>query len=108
MLFNGINIEDIQENLTIELMSDMSNLKVLETDNLCSCCLGNNKLWESYLLPCGHTVHTRCFRKYVSISQKCVCPICKKLEFPRKCKVCSSENTLYVCKKCVDKVTLLN
>ena len=67
-----------------------------KVDNVCVCCLGKNKEFDSYLLPCGHTSHTRCFRKYINIVNKCVCPICNKFDTPSCCLVCGKKG-YYIC-----------
>ena len=47
-----------------------------------------NNTWDSDVLPCNHTAHTRCFRRYLFQENVMSCPACGPLEFPDICRVC--------------------
>ena len=68
------------------------------TKNKCMVCLGENKEWNSIVLPCLHTVHTRCYANYVATKKKLLCPICGDLKNQWKdngCIVCKMGRNKY-------------
>ena len=103
--FDGIKINDIDELVKLKTIDDFisNDLLTQKTKKTCLVCLGVNNSWESYILPCGHTAHTRCFRKFITLSNKCICPVCKKMDFGDQCIVCLKKSDDYICSKtCLD------
>jgi len=64
------------------------------TDKECYVCLMSEKKWLSYVLPCGHTCHSRCFASYCNMkkSYKYSCPVCGEFD--------PNDKNLYVCNMC--------
>jgi hypothetical protein len=48
--------------------------------------------WTRYNLVCGHTFHTRCFRKWATRKQSCNCPYCGDIQLIEKNKFCNNCN----------------
>ena len=96
------NDEDIDSNVSFINFGHVKFPHKINTKKVCCCCLGEDDNLESYILPCGHTAHTRCFRKYMSVSSKCECTICRNMELNTCCKICQKEG-YYICsEKCLD------
>ena len=51
------------------------------TKNTCIVCLGSNDKWNSIILPCLHTAHTRCYRAFVNEKKNIVCPVCNEIDW---------------------------
>lgn len=50
----------------------------------------DGKQWDRYTLVCGHTFHTRCFRKWID-KKKCInCPYCGDIPMIKKNEYCDS------------------
>ena len=64
------------------------------TNKECYVCLMSEEKWLSYILPCGHTCHSRCFASYCDMkkSYKYSCPVCGEFD--------PNDKNLYVCDMC--------
>ena len=106
MNYDGFDVNNIQNNRTILSFGITEFVHKIKSKNRCMCCLGENDEWESYILPCGHSVHTRCFRKYIGGKDECICPVCKTFEIKKdKCILCDVvlEDKKYICnRKCLE------
>ena len=73
----GVNEFCISPSISILLL--LSGLNVEETTNRCVCCkMKTNK--KSYILPCGHSAHVNCYRKYSYTKKSMRCPDCNLFE----------------------------
>ena len=63
-------------------------IETIKTNEPCVVCKDVNGTWDSDVLPCGHTAHRRCFRRYLFIENVMSCPTCGLLEFPDICRRC--------------------
>jgi hypothetical protein len=66
----------------------------VKTDKECYVCLMSESKWHSYILPCGHTCHSRCYAAYCGMKKSYVysCPVCGDFD--------PNDKNLYVCKCC--------
>ena len=95
--YKGIDVKNIEAIKTFCHFGITEGIFTNKTTNKCMVCLGENNKWDSYIIPCGHTVHTWCFRKYMTVTNKCVCPVCNTLVFSDDCVVCSKKNHVFLC-----------
>ena len=75
--------------------------RTIKTKNKCACCLGHNKSWESFILPCGHTAHTRCMLKHLTYKKILHCPVCGYY-FSNKMLTCTGCGEMKKCVLCDD------
>lgn len=84
MDFKGIDLEeDPKWGAFMLLKMNINPGREVFSDEPCLICLGQNKEYASYLLPCNHTVHTRCFRKFLFSKQDILCPVCGPIKFDK-------------------------
>ena len=88
-----LNFESISNDMDVfRYTKHISN-----SNELCIICqldeLEDGKQWDRYKLVCGHTFHTRCFRKWVGKKQCTNCPYCGdilKIEKNEHCHWCKT------------------
>ena len=66
----------------------------IKTDKECYVCLMSESKWASYILPCGHTCHSRCYASYCNMKKSYVysCPVCGDFD--------PNDKNLYACEVC--------
>ena len=90
-----------------KLENDLVNFGVLgcyimKTEKNCIVCKGSNKEWDSYILSCYHSAHTRCYRRYLFKVDKLKCPSCGLLNWPKCCTICQNFDHLEESCKALD------
>lgn len=75
---------ELESNIELESDSGIHCVKLIKNSKkMCMICVfkatENNGPWDRYMLKCGHYFHTRCFRRYVKISnEKVQCSVCQQ------------------------------
>jgi len=52
----------------------------IRSKETCYVCLDENSEWMSHILPCGHSIHTRCYAAYIKTKTKFSCPVCGEFD----------------------------
>ena len=73
-------------------ISMVYGLKTLQTDKDCLVCLEPNIEWTSFILPCGHALHTRCYAAYCNTQTVFSCPVCREFDL--------TDKNIYYCACC--------
>jgi len=69
--------DDNPLHLNIYIGKGLVNIRSKET---CYVCLDENSEWMSNILPCGHSIHTRCYAAYIKTKTKFSCPVCGEFD----------------------------
>jgi len=78
--YNGLDLE-YRTALSMDIHLASQFPQHMFTSNTCAVCLGKNPAFESYILPCKHSCHTRCYRRFADSKKSLDCPICGKIEW---------------------------
>lgn len=73
-----------------------NTLKTIKTHNKCEVCNGSNYDFDSHKLCCNHTVHSRCYRRYVYQEEEISCPECGVLDWHNDAPTIISKKTITI------------